>query len=330
MGKPGDQNSDYYGYDVTRLDQQSNGTEPGQHSGSTPAWSKHYTESWEHANPQDQGDQQRRETPPADGHSMDIEAAKLQIMSEQPGTAEERAQWRALAGMLQSVQTHLRSQTDQLDGDWESPFAKESFLSRIGKSLAFLEVWKRAATENSEALGGLAKVMRDGQSRMNTLYNEFVSERDAANYGFGDYAREWGENLIGLVDIGDMGEYEETTIQRVRDDWSFKARKLLSDIAADYSPHIAKLSSGRAKMLVPRDAVFHPGALGLPTPPCPEPPAALLAVPEVPAASRRPRPRRPPPPVSATSSGSSSSHRRHRRHRRPHHPRQRSRHRRRR
>ncbi|MCP3805510.1 hypothetical protein NLX83_40220 [Allokutzneria sp. A3M-2-11 16] len=263
MGKPGDQNSEYYGYDVNQLDQQSNGTEGGQHSGATPAWSKYYTESWEHANPRGQEQQPPRETPAADKSDADIEAIKLQIMGEQPGTAEERAfQWRALAAMLDSVQTQVRTQTDQLDGDWESPFAKESFLSKIGKSLAFLEVWRRGAAENSEALDGLAKTMRNYQDRMTTLWNEFKPKYDGASASLGDH-------IVGFFSLSTASKENAKAKQEVRDEYSVKARKLLSEMAGEYQPYLGKLASGRAKMLAPQNAVFHPGALGMPTPTLP-------------------------------------------------------------
>ncbi|MFB9908544.1 WXG100 family type VII secretion target [Allokutzneria oryzae] len=280
MGKPGDKNGDYYGYDLNSLDQQGNGQGWSMH---TMPEDIYYTEADEAANPSPDGTrpstQPAPETPAPDSDAakgLMIDQIKLMIEGEQPGTTDDRAlQWNNVAAMLNTVQTQMRGQTDQLDGDWESPYAKEQFLLKVGKSLAYLETWRRAAADNSSALTGLATAMREAQSKMRTLWSEYQQAREDGKYDFGDYAANMGKDYLNSFTLGLTGEgkTEEQHMDEIKEEYSQKARNLLSETATAYGPYLSKLGSGRSHKLNPQNSVYHPGAMGLPTPSMPAPPS---------------------------------------------------------
>lgn len=185
----------------------------------------------------------------------DISSIYLMIKGEQPGTAEERAQqWNNVSVMLQGVSDQLRDQTVGLIRDWESPSAKKVFLSKVGMTLAYVDVWQQAAIENSTGLYGLAQVMREGQAEMENLYNEY-----AIMHAF---YKDQAENPDNINYVSGTTLFHEKDVQKNQKEYDAKARKLADKIASNYAPYLQQLESGRAKMVEKLNAVAHPEALG--------------------------------------------------------------------
>ncbi|MGP4016881.1 hypothetical protein [Saccharopolyspora sp. 5N708] len=242
---PGD---DYFGYPYQTLENYSVGAGQGP---MTPD-DLYYT-----GTTQDSGEYtQSPEGAAARGTT--IEDVERQLMGEQPGTADERGdQFDNVATMLANVQTQLQSQTQQLDAEWESPAAKDVFMSKVGETLAYLKVWQNAANRNASALHGLAQVMREAQEEIRELVRQYEAEKSAA----GDRTVEGNEPnpAEGLR----AGREQDA----VKEKYDRLARELASRVAGEYIPYLSLLSAGRAMRLDPLNAVSHPGAFGMPLPP---------------------------------------------------------------
>lgn len=214
-----------------------------------------------------------QETPPPDQSIDDIESVYLQFKGEQPGTADDLSiQWLNVGLMLDYNARQLREQTVAMAEQWKSPQAKQLFLQEVGKTLAYMDVWKEAAYTNSSTLRELAAVMREGWSKMRPLYDawknaELVSPDriEMASKKFGDPDME-AERKKG--EFGD--DYRSLTENY--EAYSQLARILASETASKYAPIIAKLDTGRALMMHPLNARQHPGASGLGLPPMDAPP----------------------------------------------------------
>ncbi|WP_027931432.1 hypothetical protein [Amycolatopsis thermoflava] len=201
--------------------------------------------------------------------NADIELINKWIMGEQPGTTADRSQqWNNISQLLQNTADTLREQTRTLAENWESPGAKEVFLSKVGETLAYLRVWQDAAIKNSVALYGLSNVMYEAQAEMKKLYTE---------YAYVTGALQWLADKPGTV--APNGQYVDIMPQRKveeeKEKYNQKARDLANRYIGEYAPYIAKLNAGRAKALSPPlDAIVHPSAIGvdIPTLPPPTPP----------------------------------------------------------
>jgi hypothetical protein len=229
---------DYYGYNLPSLRNYSEG------GGAGPIGNdRYYTDP----------DKIKADyTPSPDDSGQNIQSIYNQIMNEQPGTADDRAfQFGNTAAMLANVQSQLRAQTQQLDVEWDSPNAKDVFVSNVGQTLAYLQVWEEAAQRTSSALYGLAAVMREAQADMRALWEEYQKEFNGAQ---AEYKYPKGEPVETKSKGEAQGEVDEQYNQ--------KARELASRVAGEYTPYISKLSSGHAMRLDPLNAVAHPGAFG--------------------------------------------------------------------
>ncbi|MEU0462574.1 hypothetical protein ABZ215_01065 [Amycolatopsis sp. NPDC006131] len=186
----------------------------------------------------------------------DIEVINKWIMGEQPGTTAERSQqWTNIAQLLQNTADTLREQTQALAENWESPGAKDVFLSKVGETLAYLRVWQDAAIKNSVALYGLSNVMYEAQAEMRKLYLEYSYVVGGLQY------------LADLPPVGTPVGVAKAMPQRKVDEekekYDKEARALANRYIGEYAPYLAKLQAGRAKALSPPlDAIAHPTALG--------------------------------------------------------------------
>lgn len=213
----------------------------------------------------------------------DIEFINAQILGEQPATAEYRAQqWARIGELLLSVQTQLRDQTKELAETWESPRAKEIFLTKVGETLAQLDVWHDAATTNSSALRVLAQVQNEVQDEMRALYDEYekaikhsATPAELANLRGvagsvpnGTSARDVEESGPPSSQGSDRMRAEMRETMRSAEDnkanYDRYARELAHRLAKRYDPVIQKLGAGRAQKMIPLNAVNHPEAYGLP------------------------------------------------------------------
>ncbi|RKT83908.1 hypothetical protein SAMN05421805_112117 [Saccharopolyspora antimicrobica] len=248
---------DYYGYNVNALEQYSSGAGRGPMGPDE----LYYTG-------QTKGDSKYTHSP--DDSTETIDGINTQIMGEQPETADFRGdEFANLATMLSNTQTQLREQTESLKAEWESPAAKDAFLSKVGETLAYLEVWESAASSTASALHGLAGAMREAQEEMRALWKEY-------NQNKGDVSGEFnikGDPIPGSK-ARNMAKYE--------DEYDQKARELASRTADAYAPYIMKLAQGRALKVSPLNAVQHPGALGQPVPKLPGGPGAPGGAPPAP------------------------------------------------
>ncbi|MEV0698765.1 hypothetical protein AB0I53_12730 [Saccharopolyspora sp. NPDC050389] len=186
-----------------------------------------------------------------------IAEIRRQIMGEQPGTADERGdQFANVATMLSNVQTQVRTQTDALKAEWDSPAAKDAFLSKVGQTLAYLAVWENAATRTASGLHGLAAAMREAQEDMRALWTEYKQDLRDVDTSFREQVSVEGYS---------SGAWDEAK-QESHEKYNQKARELASRTADSYAPYITKLALGRAMKVDPLNAIQHPGALGI-TPP---------------------------------------------------------------
>jgi hypothetical protein len=203
-----------------------------------------------------------QETPPPDQGVDDIESIYLQFKGEQPGTADDLSiQWQNVGLMLETTSGQLHGQTVTMAEQWKSPQARQLFLQEVGKTLAYMDVWKEAAYTNSSTLRELAAVMREGWEKMRPLYDrwknaELVSPDriEMASKRFSNTEQE-EERIKGAY--GD----DYRSLQENYEAYSYLARILASEMASKYAPLIAKLDTGRALMMHPLNARQHPGAM---------------------------------------------------------------------
>lgn len=274
------ENDDFFGYNVASLRQAS--TEPVS---LPPELLKQATdESWY----SDRGSVSYQDVPGPDETNRDIEFINMQIMGEQPATAEYRSlEWGKLGLLLSSVQNQLRDQTKELAETWESPSAKQIFLDKVGMTLAYLDVWHEAATANSYALVTLAQVMREAQDEMRDLYREYQDAmansitQESLNrqqaQRLPNPAREkavnYDESGPPSTQGGEQWRAEMREGMRTKDEnkanYDRWARELASRVAERYTPVIHRLESGRARKMTPLNAVNHPGAYGTDMPQLP-------------------------------------------------------------
>lgn len=267
---------DFFGYPIASLRQSS----AGSLSVPPELLEQATKESWY----SDRGSVSYEDVPGPDETNRDIEYIRTMLMGEQPGTAEYRAQQWAKAGfLLSSVQSQLRAQTQDLAETWESPRAKEIFLSKVGETLAFLDVWHEAATINSFALMTLAQIQREVQDEMRDLYAEYQEALKRSNTpddGLvrGAVASNKGAKLDEIAEAPESGppstlggdqwtaQWRESlrTPEQNKKNYDRFARQLASQLAERYVPVIHKLESGRARKMTPLNAVNHPNAYGMP------------------------------------------------------------------
>ncbi|MCI2421215.1 hypothetical protein MOQ72_27610 [Saccharopolyspora sp. K220] len=194
-----------------------------------------------------------------------LKEVERQIMGEQPGTTAERGdQFANVAAMLANTQSQLQSQTQKLAAEWESPAAKDVFMSKVGETLAYLKVWQNAANRNASALHGLAQVMTEAQEDMRELLRQYEAEMGAA----GD--RTVPGNEPNPAEGLRAGREQDAVVEK----YDRLARELASRVAGEYVPYLGQLSAGRAMRLDPLNAVSHPGAFGMPLPNVGAPPGA--------------------------------------------------------
>ncbi|WP_093274576.1 hypothetical protein [Saccharopolyspora shandongensis] len=247
MAGPAD---DYYGYNHDALENYSNGGGAGPigpdelyYSGETDT-GKNYTPG-----PDSKG-----------AGDTTIAEIRRQIMGEQPGTADERGdQFANVATMLSHVQSQLRGQTESLKAEWDSPAAKDAFLSKVGETLAYLAVWESAASRTASGLHGLAAAMREAQEDMRALWAEYKQDLRDIDTSFQQQVSVEGYSS-GAWDKAKEESHEK---------YNRKARELASRTADSYAPYITKLALGRAMKVDPLNAIQHPGALGLKPPKLP-------------------------------------------------------------
>ncbi|MFI0471054.1 WXG100 family type VII secretion target [Saccharopolyspora sp. 5N102] len=250
MAGPAD---DYYGYNYDALENYSNGGGAGPigpdelyYSGQTDT-GKEYTG----------GPDSKR------AGENDIGVIRRQIMGEQPGTADERGdQFANVATMLSHVQSQLRGQTESLKAEWDSPAAKDAFLSKVGETLAYLAVWENAASRTASGLHGLAAAMREAQEDMRALWAEYKQDLRDVNSSF--------QHEVSME--GYSSAAWEKALDKSHEKYNQKARELASRTADSYAPYITKLALGRAMKVDPLNAIQHPGALGLKPPKLPAAP----------------------------------------------------------
>lgn len=264
------------------------------------------------------------EVPAPDDNFRDIDYINAQIMGEQPGTAEYRAlQWGRVGLLLASAQNQLQDQTKELANSWESPQAKEIFLSKVGETLAYLDVWHEAASTNSFALTVLAGIMREGQEEMRELYAEYEAaiarsatpeeinrQRGAASsVSTSTDARTMPESGPPSTQGSEAWRARMRETMRTADDnkknYDQWARELASRLGEQYTPVIQRLENGRARKMTTLNAVNHPGAYGGPGP-MPIPPSiAPFGAP--PGAAPSPPPGAPPAPPPTAPPGPPAS-----------------------
>jgi hypothetical protein len=223
------------------------------------------------------------EVPEPEDNPDDIEYINAQIMGEQPGTAEFRAQqWARIGNLLSSVQSQLRAQTKTLAEAWESPKAKEIFLTKVGETLAQLDVWHEAVTNNSYALLVLAQIQEEVQDEMRALYAEYQkalkhSSSDGAATMQGVASNVGTGTAQKVRDMEEPGppssqsdrmraEMRETmrTADENKANYDKYARDLAYRLAKRYDPVIQRLAAARAQKITPLNAVNHPEAYGFP------------------------------------------------------------------
>ncbi|MEU3273996.1 hypothetical protein ABZ639_24425 [Saccharomonospora sp. NPDC006951] len=228
------------------------------------------------------------ETPAPDDapESLTIEGVYDQIMGEQPGTTSDRAtQWYYVESMLFYLQSELFSQTDSLEANWESPSAKEAYLSKVGETLAHIEVWREAASANHQGLALLAGAMRRAQTQMLELWERYRRELQdnteqlagsrLTDFRHEDRLRAWDPAVETKIENSSM-------VHVVRERYDQEARELISETADSYATAISKLETARARRMTPMNAILHPEAEGTPldVPPLdsvPPPPAVPSA-----------------------------------------------------
>ncbi|PXY28918.1 hypothetical protein BAY59_14755 [Prauserella coralliicola] len=187
-----------------------------------------------------------------------IEAINLELMGEQPGNVDDRAgQFSKLASALSTLSSDLRTQTDGLDANWESPSAKAAFLLRVGTTLVYLDQWQESASDTAGALRGLAGVMREKQEEMATLWEEYQTALENSKPDGTPYlaAKDGGTH----TDINSKPTESET-----KEKYNEKARELAREAADAYLPYTQRIAGARGPKMTPLDGVFHPGAFGLP------------------------------------------------------------------
>ncbi|MEU6642101.1 hypothetical protein ABZ863_06080 [Saccharomonospora sp. NPDC046836] len=295
----------YFGYDFDSLRELQTGGSTYGRSSSSP-W---YTSS--EAEP-------TAATPAPDDSDMNFRLIYQTIKNERPGTAENRGrQWAAVATMLNTLKTQVRDQVSALDPDWASPTAKEAFLEKIGRTLAYVELWRQAAWANAGAHRGLAEVMREYQLRIEALKTEYDSDLAQSRRAIWRYLDEYTTPETTMEDIDQLAREHNWEHELPHDEFDQRARQLLSEMAGEYLPYLSQLNDGRPLKLEPFNAVLHPTALGtaipdltvpgLPPTDAPAVPVELmsaLSVPPPPAVANGAVPTPPsvptPPPVSTS------------------------------
>ncbi|HVV11756.1 hypothetical protein [Amycolatopsis sp.] len=263
----------YFGYDYSWLSAISEGKRAFEVGGryDEPTY---YSQTWGKDQPSDPTIG-AEETPGPDDSDTDIEMINLEIKGEQPGTADDLSlHWGQVGLMLAGLQLQLRTQTQTMAEGWDSPAAKEVYLSKVGEMLAYLDVWQYASSVNSVNLATLAGIMREGQSKMKALYAEFQTAYEQSakgplknaevRGGINSYEEEQDRKA------GKLGDRNRTD-DEVRADYSRRARVLASDLATEYAPVISELRNGHAMIMDAFNAHIHPGAFGDPVPDMPSP-----------------------------------------------------------
>ncbi|MEU3273963.1 hypothetical protein ABZ639_24260 [Saccharomonospora sp. NPDC006951] len=268
-----DQNWRYFGYDINRLRREMAGEGVHTYDNVATTYSAHWNQGKTAERmtvPPELPEEAQTPAPDDEFNSLTIERIKDQIMGEQPGTTMDRAiYWSNVESMLFFVQNELFDQTDGLAADWESPAAKEAYLTKVGETLAHIEMWREAAEANHVGLSSLAGAMWSAQDRMKELWRRYQEALiKAADNSWG------GQPLDDDPNRDKYREYilsqpRDLFVEPVREEYNEEARRLISETADSYSSAISKLETARANRMEPMNAILHPAATGEPIPSLP-------------------------------------------------------------
>ena len=104
----------------------------------------------------------------------DINAHYPAVMAEDPDSISTAADgWRAVASSLTAAAATVRRHGTTLEGQWESPQAKEAFLLKVGMLAASMDDWASKASTNATTLDTLHSTVKSRRERMRTLWFEF-------------------------------------------------------------------------------------------------------------------------------------------------------------
>lgn len=194
-----------------------------------------------------------------------IEVIYQQIMGEQPGTAGALGhEWHRAAQALRSAAEGVKAAAASL-ADWQSPAAKNAYLSRNDQVVSEMEANAENAQLVSTALYNLAMVMREGQTVMQEMWDAYQQELAAAAQSIPN-----GFDPVGVApDIETVMSHEgllAAAQAEVRAKYNERARLFAAALGAQYAPSIALLHAATFNVQK-MDAVSHPGAFGVDLPP---------------------------------------------------------------
>jgi hypothetical protein len=238
------------------------------------------------------------------------------VMAEDPDTIDEAAGgWTAYATLLATTSSDLDKHYGDLKPQWSSD-AADVFYAWVDNAKASLSDWHDMATGNAKALTTLASTMRQLQSHMLSLWNDFDSKIAAAeteehkSQALWDSPKRWWEGLK-------EGWTGKTLLDPIVEEYTNKTKsEVLEPLNTAFSDAFAAVNPGQkftgptnAQKPTPQQiaAAFGlggappgspPGSPGAPpgAPPAPSPPAPPGAPPAPPGAPP-PLPNPPPPPA---------------------------------
>ena len=220
-----------------------------------------------------------------------IENIKWQIDREQPATAETIGWEWTRFGLVYLPLTALRvrSAAESL-ADWQSPAARDAYLAKSDTAAQHIDDVAENALNIGRALRELSDVMRDGQERMQELFDEYVATMFAWDRA---YEQDLERARVGILYQTATTEVERNSLvgQVNRDGmlstnrklfkaaWDAEARQVRDEIANTYSPALSTLASARLPQIPAFDFHVHPAGIGqdvpaLAGPGTPAPPAS--------------------------------------------------------